>query len=53
MGGGYVLSSDVVQAVVWNAHMVQLYVYKDTTLSMWINSFKLERKDDDRFNINP
>ena len=51
IGRGYVLSADVIQAFTRNVQMIQLYTYEDISLSVWVSSFKLERKHDRRFNV--
>ena len=50
MGGGYVISSDLVHRVASNADGVQLYSNEDTSVGVWLAPYKAERKHDTRFN---
>ena len=52
LGGGYVLSANVIAKVAHNARILQLYNNEDITMAVWASSFKLERKHDKRFNID-
>ena len=50
LGGGYVLSGDLVDKVAINADSLQLYQSEDVSVGVWLSSFKAERKHDVRFN---
>ena len=50
MGGGYVISADLVQRVARNADGLQLYSNEDTSVGVWLSPYKAERKHDTRFN---
>ena len=44
--------ADIISKVAHNACLIQLYTNEDVSVSVWVSPFKLERKDDDHFNIN-
>ena len=46
MGGGYIISSDLVHRVAMNAGGLQLYSNEDTSLGVWLSPYKAERKHD-------
>ena len=50
MGGGYIISSDLVHRVAMNAGGLQLYSNEDTSLGVWLSPYEAERKHDMRFN---
>lgn len=50
LGGGYVLSSDLVHRVAANADALQLYSNEDVSVGVWLGAFRAERKHDTRFN---
>lgn len=50
LGGGYVLSGDMIKRVANNANGLQLYHSEDVSVGVWVSSFKAERKHDVRFN---
>ncbi len=50
MGGGYVLSRDVVDILVTLSHKLALYKNEDVTVGSWLAPFNLQRKHDLRFN---
>ena len=49
MGGGYVISSDLIHRVAVNADGIQLYNSEDVSVGVWLSSFDAERKHDVRF----
>ena len=49
MGGGYVISSDLIHRVAVNADGIQLYNNEDVSVGVWLSSFNAERKHDVRF----
>lgn len=50
MGGGYIISADLVHRVARNADGLQLYSNEDTSVGVWLSPYKAERKHDTRFN---
>ena len=50
LGGGYVLSSDLVHRIALNADGLQMYVSEDVSVGVWLGAFQAERKHDTRFN---
>ena len=50
LGGGYVLSSDLVSRIVVNSDGLQLYISEDISVGLWLSGFDVERKHDVRFN---
>ena len=50
LGGGYVISSDLVHRVAVNADGLQLYNAEDVSMGVWLSSFTAERSHDVRFN---
>ena len=51
MGGGYVLSQNVVKMVTKFSKRLVLYSNEDTTMSSWLTPYRLLRKHDIRFNV--
>jgi len=51
MGGGYVLSRDVVALIVKFSHKLTLYRNEDVTVGSWLAPYQLKRKHDLRFNV--
>ncbi|XP_064400177.1 beta-1,3-galactosyltransferase 6-like [Halichondria panicea] len=49
LGGGYVLSKDLIHRIAINAHGLTLYNNEDVSVGAWISPFNLERKNDKRF----
>ena len=49
MGGGYVISSDLIHRVAVNADGIQLYNSEDVSVGVWLSSFDAERRHDVRF----
>ena len=49
LGGGYVISSDLIHRVSVNADGLQLYNNEDVSVGVWLSAFKAERKHDSRF----
>ena len=50
LGGGYVLSWDLVHAIAVNADKLSLYNSEDVSVGVWLSAFNAERKHDVRFN---
>ena len=50
MGGGYVISSDLIHRVAVNADGIQLYNNEDVSVGVWLSPFIAERRHDKRFN---
>ena len=50
LGGGYVLSGDLVQRMVVNAEALQHYSNEDVSVGVWLSAFNTERRHDVRFN---
>ena len=50
VGGGYVISSDLVHRLAVNSDGLQLYVCEDVSVGVWLSPFNIERKHDVRFN---
>ena len=50
MGGGYIISSDLVHRIARSAGGLQLYSNEDTSVGVWLSPYKAERKHDMRFN---
>ena len=50
LGGGYVLSGDLVHNIAVTADSVQLYNSEDVSVGVWLAGFEVERKHDVRFN---
>ena len=50
MGGGYIISYNLVHIVARNAGDLQLYNNEDVSMGVWLSSYKIERKHDVRFN---
>ena len=49
LGGGYVISADLVHKVSLTADSLRLYNNEDTSLGVWLSPFKAERRHDSRF----
>ncbi|KAL8581846.1 hypothetical protein ACOMHN_010220 [Nucella lapillus] len=49
LGGGYVLSSDLVHYVSTNNQFLQHYLSEDVSLGTWLASLKIDRIHDERF----
>lgn len=49
VGGGYVLSSDLVDYITSNAHLLQLYMSEDVSVGTWLSPLKIQRVHDQRF----
>ena len=49
LGGGYVLSNDLVSRMVVNSDGLQLYNSEDISVGLWLSGFDIERKHDVRF----
>lgn len=49
LGGGYVLSSDLVQLIALNSVHLKLYVNEDVSVGSWLAPYDVERKHDVRF----
>ena len=50
LGGGYILSGDLVHNIAVTADSVQLYNSEDVSMGVWLAGFEVERKHDVRFN---
>jgi galactosylxylosylprotein 3-beta-galactosyltransferase len=50
LGGGYVISGDLLQYIARNADGLQLYNSEDVSVGVWLSGFKAERRHDVRFN---
>lgn len=50
VGGGYILSSDLIHRLAVNADGLQMYYNEDISLAVWLSPFEIERKHDTRFN---
>lgn len=49
LGGGYVISEDLVHFVAKNIDMLQLYLSEDVSLGTWLAPLKINRIHDERF----
>lgn len=49
IGGGYIISSDLIDVLVNNALYLQLFTNEDVGVGLWLASFDIERKHDLRF----
>ena len=49
LGGGYVVSADLVHKVSLMSDQLRLYNNEDTSLGVWLSPFRAERKHDSRF----
>lgn len=49
IGGGYVISSDLIDLLVNNALYLQLFTNEDVAVGLWLASFDIERRHDVRF----
>ncbi len=50
LGGGYVLSADLVHRIASNADGLQLYNNEDVSVGVWLSPYEAERRHDVRFN---
>ena len=50
LGGGYVISADLVHKVALMSNGLRLYNNEDTSMGVWLSPFAMERKHDTRFN---
>ena len=50
LGGGYVLSQDLVQRVAGNSDGLALYNNEDVSVGVWLSPYSAERRHDVRFN---
>lgn len=50
LGGGYVLSADLVHRIAVNADGLQLYNNEDVSVGVWLSPYEAERRHDVRFN---
>ena len=50
LGGGYIISGDLVHRIAVNAEGLQLYNAEDVSVGVWLSSFRAERRHDVRFN---
>ena len=50
LGGGYVISSNLVHRLAVNSDGLQRYVCEDVSVGVWLSPFKIDRKHDVRFN---
>ena len=50
LGGGYVLSHDLVRRIALAADGLQLYNSEDVSVGVWLSPYEAERKHDVRFN---
>ena len=49
MGGGYILSHDLVAALSENSHRLRWHINEDTAIGSWLSAFDYERRSDFRF----
>lgn len=49
IGGGYIISSDLIDLLVNNALYLQLFTNEDVAVGLWLASFEIERRHDPRF----
>ena len=49
MGGGYILSHDLVAALSENSHRLKWHINEDTAIGSWLSAFDYERRSDFRF----
>ena len=52
LGGGYLLSREVVELLVLNEPLLKMYRCEDTALGSWLAPYNIEYKHDTRFNTN-
>ena len=50
LGGGYVISGDLVSRITVNAEALALYNSEDVSVGLWLSAFDMERRHDVRFN---
>ena len=51
VGGGYVLSYDLVQYIVNNLNILRKYINEDVTVGTWLAPLKIDMRDDPGFNM--
>ena len=49
IGGGYIISSDLIELLVKNAMYLQLVTNEDVAVGLWLAAFGIERRHDPRF----
>ena len=49
LGGGYVISADLVHRIAMNADGLQFYNSEDVSVGVWLSAYRMERKHDVRF----
>ena len=49
VGGGYILSRDLVDYIVHNVHLLQQYANEDISVGTWLSPLKIRRIHDTRF----
>ena len=49
LGGGYILSHDLVSRITVNADGLKLYNAEDISVGLWLSGFEMERRHDVRF----
>lgn len=52
LGGGYLLSADLVHRIVVNSDAILLYRNEDVTIGTWTSMFDIERRHDYRFQVD-
>lgn len=50
LGGGYVLSHDLIRRIIANSDGLTLYNSEDVSVGVWLSSYEAERRHDVRFN---
>lgn len=50
LGGGYVISHDLVRRIIINSDGLTLYNSEDVSVGVWLSSYEAERRHDVRFN---
>jgi galactosylxylosylprotein 3-beta-galactosyltransferase len=50
LGGGYVVSHDLVRRVITNSDGLTMYNSEDVSMGVWLSAYNAERKHDMRFN---
>ena len=48
-GGGYVISADLIHNIAITADFLQLYHNEDVSVGVWLSAYKIQRKNDGRF----
>ena len=49
VGPAYILSGDLVQRIAVNSEALTMYHNEDTSVGVWLSSFNMERRHDERF----